>query len=79
MSLKQRLMLFVAILLAIAIAVLSALAYQRMRVEIVRGVEQELNAAIAGNSQALGRWVGQRGDAIRATASPFVGRTLCAR
>ncbi len=68
MSLKQRLMLFVAILLAIAIAVLSALAYQRMRVEIVRGVEQELNAAIAGNSQALGRWVGQRGDAIRATA-----------
>ncbi len=69
MSLKQRLMLFVAILLAIAIAVLSALAYQRMRSEIVRGVEQELNAAIAGNSQALGRWVGQRGDAIRATAN----------
>ena len=69
MSLKQRLMLFVAVLLAIAIAVLSALAYQRMRSEIVRGVEQELNAAIAGNSQALGRWVGQRGDAIRATAN----------
>lgn len=68
MSLKQRLMLFVAILLAIAIAVLSALAYQRMRVEIVRGVEQELNAAIAGNREALGRWVGQRADAIRATA-----------
>ena len=69
MSLKQRLLFFVAILLAIAIAVLSALAYQRMRSEIIHGVQQELDAAIAGNGEALGRWLAQRRDAIQATAN----------
>ncbi|WP_217450821.1 methyl-accepting chemotaxis protein [Vogesella oryzae] len=69
MSLKQRLLFFVAILLAIAIAVLSALAYQRMRSEIIIGVEHELDAAITGNSAALERWVGQRRDAIQSAAN----------
>ena len=69
MSLKQRLLFFVAILLAIAIALLSALSYQRMRSEIILGVQQELDAAIAGNSEALGRWMAQRRDAIQSTAN----------
>ncbi|GGX77554.1 methyl-accepting chemotaxis protein [Vogesella alkaliphila] len=69
MSLKQRLLFFVAILLAIAIALLSALSYQRMRSEIILGVQQELDAAIAGNGEALGRWLAQRRDAIQATAN----------
>ncbi|HJU49869.1 MAG TPA: methyl-accepting chemotaxis protein, partial [Pseudogulbenkiania sp.] len=42
---------------------------QRMRSEIILGVQQELDAAIAGNSEALGRWVAQRRDAIQSAAN----------
>ncbi|MDR3452370.1 MAG: methyl-accepting chemotaxis protein, partial [Rhodoferax sp.] len=69
MSLKQRILFFVAILLATVIALLSTLAYQRLRSEIITGVHQELDAAIIGNSEALARWVAQRRDAIQSTAN----------
>lgn len=40
MSLKQRLLAFVALLLMLAVALLSGLAYWQMRAEIVDGVQQ---------------------------------------
>lgn len=68
MSLKHRLLLFIALLIIAIIGVLSLLSYQRMRSEILAGVEEELNAAIAGNRQAIAQWLSQRRDAIAATA-----------
>ena len=71
MSLKQRLLVFVAILLMVVIAALSGLAYWQMRTEIVNGVNKEIEAAVRGNREALARWMAQRRDAINATATPL--------
>ena len=69
MSLKQRLLAFVAILLMSVIAALSAVAYWQMRAEIVDGVNKEIEAAVRGNREALSRWMAQRLDAMDATAA----------
>ncbi len=69
MSLKQRLLAFVAVLLITVVAALSAIAYVQMRSEIVDGVSREIEAAVRGNREALARWVAQRRDAIDATAA----------
>lgn len=69
MSLKQRLLAFVAVLLMSVIAALSAVAYWQMRAEIVDGVNKEIEAAVRGNREALSRWMAQRLDSIDATAS----------
>jgi methyl-accepting chemotaxis protein len=68
MSLKQRLLAFVALLLVIVITLLAILSYQRMRAEIIVGVRHELDAAMLGNRSALANWLGQRKDAVEATA-----------
>ncbi len=68
MSLKQRLLAFIAVLLVVVIAVLSILAFQRMRNEIIDGVHEELGAAIVGNREALGQWLNQRRDAMTSVA-----------
>jgi len=69
MSLKQRLLAFVAVLLLVVIVALSGMAYWQMRAEIVQGVDKELAAAVRGNREALARWIAQRRDAIEATAA----------
>ncbi len=69
MSLKQRLLAFVALLLMLAVALLSGLAYWQMRAEIVDGVNKEIDAAVRGNREALSRWMAQRRDAVDATAN----------
>lgn len=68
MSLKKRLLIFVSLLLAIVIAVLSVLAYRWMRVEMQDGIAGELNAAIHGSSKAVEHWVAQRREVVEATA-----------
>ncbi|MBP6709841.1 MAG: methyl-accepting chemotaxis protein, partial [Propionivibrio sp.] len=72
MSLKQRLLAFVAILLLTVIAALSGMSYREMRSEIVAGVSHEIEAAVRGNREALSRWIIQRRDAIDATATRLV-------
>ncbi|WP_287877582.1 methyl-accepting chemotaxis protein [Aquitalea sp.] len=72
MSLKQRLLAFVAILLVVVITVLAVLSYQRMRTEIIEGIRHELDAAMQGSRSALGNWLAQRKDAVEATASALV-------
>ena len=62
MSLKQRLLVFVAVLLVAAVALLSGLSYWQMRTEIVVGVDKEIDSAIRGNREALSRWLAQRRD-----------------
>ena len=69
MSLKKRLLVFVSVLIAITIGLLASLSYQRMRSEILAGVEDELNAAISGNRHAIAQWLTQRRDAIAAVAT----------
>lgn len=69
MSLKQRLLVFVAVLLVAAVALLSGLSYWQMRTEIVAGVDKEIDSAIRGNREALSRWLAQRRDAIDAAAN----------
>ncbi|HLO62176.1 MAG TPA: methyl-accepting chemotaxis protein, partial [Azonexus sp.] len=69
MSLKKRLLLFVSVLIAITIGLLASLSYQRMRSEILAGVEDELNAAISGNRHAIAQWLAQRRDVIAAAAA----------
>ena len=69
MSLKQRLLVFVAVILAAVIAGLSGIAYWQMRTEIVDGVNKEIEAAVKGNREALSRWMAQRYNAIEATAA----------
>ena len=73
MSLKQRLLAFVAILLLVVIAALSGMAYWRMRAEIVNGVSHEIEAAVQGNREALSRWMAQRRDAIEGVAARLPG------
>ncbi|MFA9440999.1 methyl-accepting chemotaxis protein [Uliginosibacterium sp. sgz301328] len=68
MKLKQRLILFVSLLVAASIVVLSTVAYRRMKTEIISGVEHEIQAVMQGNGAALARWAGQREDAILGAA-----------
>jgi methyl-accepting chemotaxis protein len=69
MSLKQRLLFFVAALLLVVIAALSSVAYWQMREEIVASVGKELAGSVGGNREALVRWMAQRRDAIEATST----------
>ena len=69
MSLKQRLLAFVAILLLAVIASLSSVAYWQMRAEIVNGVNKEIEAAVRGNCEALSRWTTRLRDACEAAAA----------
>ncbi|WP_374512572.1 hypothetical protein [Niveibacterium sp.] len=46
MNLKHRLLVFVVALVATVITLLSALAYQRMRAEIIAGAENEIQSAV---------------------------------
>jgi methyl-accepting chemotaxis protein len=68
MSLKQRLLLFVALLIAASIVLLSVLSYQRMRQEILTGVEAGLNEAVRSNRQVLAEWLNLRREVVAATA-----------
>ena len=72
MSLKQRLLFFVAALLTAVVVALAGIAYWKMRTEIVDGVNKEVTAAVGGNREALARWIAQRPDAIGATATSLV-------
>ena len=69
MTLKQRLIFFIAFLLAFVVAALSLIAYWRMRSELIDGVKDELSSAIRGNREAIGLWLAQRRDIVGATAS----------
>jgi methyl-accepting chemotaxis protein len=69
MSLKQRLLVFVAVMLASVIAGLSGIAYWQMQAEIINGVNKEIEASVKGNREALARWMAQRFNAIEATAA----------
>ena len=69
MTLRLRLILFVTALLAASILIVSTVAYQRMKVEMIAGVEREIQGVMAGSSEALGRWAAQRSDAIAAAAT----------
>ncbi|MCL2876717.1 MAG: methyl-accepting chemotaxis protein [Betaproteobacteria bacterium] len=66
MSLKQRLLVFVATLLAIVIAVLTSIAYWQMRVEIINDVNKKVESTVIANSKLLAGWIAQRRDAIEA-------------
>ena len=69
MSLKQRLLAFIVVLLGIVIAALTTLAYKEMREEIVTGVTHEIESAVRGNREAISRWMAQRKDAMSAAAA----------
>jgi len=69
MSLKQRLLALVAVMIMLVIAALSGIAYWQMRIQIVDGVNKEIEASVRGNREALSRWMAQRRDAIEATAN----------
>ncbi|WP_283150470.1 methyl-accepting chemotaxis protein [Silvimonas soli] len=73
MSLKSRLLLFVALLVAVVIAVLSSVAYLRMKSEIIAGTRNEIHAAVHGNSEALARWVTQHRNAVMAVSARLPG------
>jgi len=59
-SLKQRLLAFVVVLLGVVVAALTSLAYKEMREEIVTGVTYEIESAVRGNREAISRWSEQR-------------------
>ncbi len=69
MSLKWRLLAFVAVLLVAVIAALSGLAYWQMQAEIVRGINHEIEAAVKGNREGMVNWIAHRRDVIAATAT----------
>ena len=69
MSLKQRLLAFVVVLLGVVVAALTSLAYKEMREEIVTGVTYEIESAVRGNREAISRWSEQRRDAMSAAAA----------
>ena len=69
MSLKQRLLAFVVVLLGVVVAALTSLAYKEMRDEIVTGVTYEIESAVRGNREAISRWSEQRRDAMSAAAA----------
>ena len=53
----------------LVIAALSGIAYWQMRIQIVDGVNKEIEASVRGNREALSRWIAQRRDAIEAAAN----------
>lgn len=55
-SLKVRLIVFIALLLAITGFVITALVYSQMRGEIVRGVETELTSTSQGYATIVRDW-----------------------
>lgn len=69
MSLKQRLLALVVAMIMLVIAALSGIAYWQMRIQIVDGVNKEIEASVRGNREALSRWIAQRRDAIEAAAN----------
>lgn len=67
MSIKQRLLAFVAFLLLIAVGLLAGLSNSKMQSEIVDGVNKELQATARGYRDELKRWLTQRTEAIEAS------------
>ena len=59
MSLKQRLLALVVAMIMLVIAALSEIAYWQMRIQIVDGVNKEIEASVRGNREALSRWIAQ--------------------
>ena len=56
-------------MIMLVIAALSGIAYWQMRIQIVDGVNKEIEASVRGNREALSRWIAQRRDAIEAAAN----------
>jgi len=69
MSLKQRLLVFVATLLSIVIAVLTSIAYWQMRAEIISDVHKKVETTVSANSKILASWIAQRREAIEAVSA----------
>ena len=74
MTLRARLILFVAALVAVIIFIVTLVAYFRMEAEIREGVEREIQSAVNGSGEALSRWAGQRSDAVAAAAGRIDGQ-----
>ena len=51
MSLKQRLLALVVAMIMLVIAALSGIAYWQMRIQIVDGVNKEIEASVRGNRE----------------------------
>ena len=69
MSLKQRVLIFIAILLATVIFSLATLSYWKLRGDIIRSVNEEIVTLVKENRDViLAQWVGQRMDAIEGIA-----------
>ena len=64
MSLKQRLLSFVALLLIVVITALSAVSYWQMRKEMINTVQKEIETSLQDKRDILGRWMAQRADSI---------------
>jgi methyl-accepting chemotaxis protein len=69
MSLKQRLLVFVAALLVIVTALLSGAAYWQMRTEVIDIVRQEIKTTASGNHEIMAHWVMLRRNTIEAVAA----------
>lgn len=68
MSIKSRLMVFMAIMLVSATGFVVTMAYQSLRSQMTQQIESELKTALSGRSQALNFWMKQRKDAIATVA-----------
>jgi len=55
-SIKQRLLAFVAFLLLIAVVLLTGLSYSKMQSEIVDGINEELEVSARGYRDDIKRW-----------------------
>ncbi len=75
MSIKHRLLVFVASLLIVLILILSGVAYWQMRKEIIQAVSLEIEGTVGDNRTIMARWIAQRKDAIAAASSKFTPNT----
>jgi methyl-accepting chemotaxis protein len=69
MSLKHRLLVFVAALLVTVIAMISGAAYWQMRMEVIGIVRQEIMTTASGNHGTIAHWVMLRRETIEAVAA----------
>jgi methyl-accepting chemotaxis protein len=69
MSLKQRLLVFVAALLVTVIVLLSGAAYWQMRIEVISIIRQEIKTTASGNRDVMMNWVKHWRDTIEAVAA----------
>ncbi|MDR2208039.1 MAG: cache domain-containing protein [Azoarcus sp.] len=69
MSLKQRLLVFVAALLVTVVVALSGVMYWQMRTEVIDIVRQEIKTTASGNREIMTKWITHRREAIEAVAA----------